>query len=105
MVDAAQIAPEPVTDGPLPTCKGYQQLDSTALASAAGLTVPNGTTLAYLQAESVNIRWRADADPTAAVGMLLASGETIIYAASRTAIAALRFIRIAPGSILNVTYY
>jgi hypothetical protein len=106
MVDAARVFAQPVVDGPLPLCKGYQQLDSTALAASVGLTVPAGTTTAIIQATTAPIRWRADGvDPTASVGMLIADGGEILYSASEDALAALRFIRTSAGAVLNVSYY
>lgn len=103
MVDAARIAPQPTIDGPLPVCKGYQQL---ALTSATSLTIPNGTTMVLLQAEAVAVRWRADGvDPTTSVGMLIAAGGEVLYSAGLSALSALRFIHAGAGAILNVSYY
>ena len=73
----------PTVDGPLPVCKGYQQLDSTALSASSGLTVPSGTTLALIQAEAISVRFRADGtDPTSSVGMLISAGGEVLYPAS-----------------------
>ena len=106
MANAAQYTPQRVLDGPLPTCKGYQQLSTADLATATGLTVPAGATIAFLQAEASPIRYRADeVNPTASVGMLIDSGGEVLYVASESALVALRFIRTVAGSILNVTYY
>lgn len=104
MVDAAREHARPIIDGPLPLCKGYQQLTSE-LSASVGLTVPNGTTMILVQAEGAAVRWRADTDPTASVGMLLADGGELMYSASRSALQALRFIRTTTGAILNVSYY
>lgn len=106
MVNASQYTPQRTVDGPLPTCKGYQQLSTATLASASTLTVPNGATMALLQAEASPIRWRADeVNPTSTVGMLIDAGGEVLYVASESALASLRFIRTTAGSILNVTYY
>jgi hypothetical protein len=106
MADPSRVFAQPIIDGPLPLCKGYQQLDSTALAAPVGLTVPLGTTVAIIQATTAPVRWRADGvDPTAAVGMLIADGGEILYSASEEALAALRFIRTSAGAILNVSYF
>lgn len=106
MVDAARISPQPVIDGPLPLSLGYQQIDAATLTTAQSLTVPNGTTMALLQAEGVAVRWRADGvDPTTSVGMLIAAGGEVMYPASQSALSALRFIRAGAGAILNVSYY
>lgn len=106
MADAPRVAPTNVIDGPLPPCRGYQQLDATALIGVVQLTVPNNTTMALLQAEGNSVRWRADeVDPTTAVGMLIASGGEVLYATSQDALAKLRFTRGGAGAALNVSYY
>lgn len=81
---------------------GYEQV--TSLSSAAGLTVPAGTSYILIQAESQNVRWRDDGtNPTATVGMVLAAGSTLEYDGS--APAALKFIEVAASAKLNVSYY
>jgi hypothetical protein len=53
---------------------GYQQI--TSLSSATALTVPTGATVAVIIPETQAIRWRDDGtNPTASVGMPLASGQ------------------------------
>ncbi len=88
---------------------GYEQI--TGLSSAKGLTVPsvdlNGLackpTLALIVAESTAVRWRDDdVDPTASVGMPLATGVTLQYDGDLNKI---RFIEQSASSKLNVTYY
>lgn len=88
---------------------GYEQI--TGLSSAKGLTVPsvdlNGLackpTLALIVAESTAVRWRDDdVDPTASVGMPLATGVTLQYDGDLSKI---RFIEQSASSKLNVTYY
>lgn len=88
---------------------GYEQI--TDLSSAKGLTVPsvdlNGLackpTLALIVAESTAVRWRDDdVDPTASVGMPLATGVTLQYDGDLSKI---RFIEQSASSKLNVTYY
>lgn len=83
------------------TPKGYQQL--TSLASAATLTVPSGATVALIQAEGQAVRWRDDGtSPTASVGMLISSGETVPYSGS---LSAFKVIETAASAKLNVSYY
>jgi len=91
------------------SCIGYQQI--TSLSGAASLTVPtrdaNGLsakpTLAIITPEVAGVRWRDDGtDPTATVGMPLASGVTLQYDGDLTKI---RFIQSTAGAILNVSYY
>lgn len=96
---------QPVIDGQLPRCLGYQQLDSVALGASTGLTVPSGTQMVLLQAESVSVRYSPIGAPTSTTGMLISAGGEVIYPASESALADLRFIRTAPGAILNVLYY
>lgn len=92
---------------PIPTCpgqvtpKGLQQI--TSLVAAASLTVPSGAQFALIQAESQDVRWRDDGtNPTASVGMLLASGETLAYTGP---LAAIRLIETTASAKLNVSYY
>lgn len=83
------------------TPKGYQQIISPAAATA--LTVPTGATTAIIQAEGNDIRWRDDGtDPTASVGQILYMGQQMTYQAS---LAAIKFIQVSAGGIVNVTYY
>jgi hypothetical protein len=88
---------------------GYEQI--TGLSSVKGLTVPskdlNGLacrpTLALIVAESTAVRWRDDdVDPTASVGMPLATGVALQYDGDLTKI---KFIEQSASSKLNVTYY
>lgn len=105
MAEPAQYAPQRILDAPLPVCKGYQQL-TTELAAAVGLTVPNGTTIAIIQCEVADVRYRADGvNPTATVGMLIALGGELLYVASTQQLSALRFLRTAVGAVINVSYY
>lgn len=88
---------------------GYQQI--TSLSSATGLTVPttdlNGLacrpSIALITAESQAVRWRDDdVNPTASVGMPLASGGTLQYDGDLTKI---KFIEQTASAKLNITYY
>lgn len=88
---------------------GYQQI--TSLSSATGLTVPttdlNGLacrpSLAIITAETQAVRWRDDdVNPTASVGMPLASGATLQYDGDLTKI---KFIEQTASAKLNITYY
>jgi hypothetical protein len=80
---------------------GYEQI--TDLSSAAPLTVPEGANVAVIEAEAQAVRWRDDGtDPTAAVGFPLASGGTLEYSGT---LSALRFIEQIASAKLNVTYY
>ena len=81
---------------------GYVQ-DTIISAATALPTVPAATTVALIQAEGANIRWRDDGvDPTAAVGMLFGAGTAFWY---RGTFAAFKVIQVSTGGILNVSYY
>ncbi len=87
--------------------RGYQQI--TSLVAAVGLTVPVVTNIyvgyAVIQCEGSNsiVRWRDDGvDPTASVGMSLASGQEMDYSGDLTTI---KFIDGTSTSKINVSYY
>ena len=91
------------------TCIGYQQV--TSLSSAANLTPPSTDptgllckpTFALITPEGQTVRWRDDGvNPTALVGMPLAAGVTLQYDGDLSRI---RFIEVASGAKLNVSYY
>ena len=95
--NASFPASAPYTPAPL----GYQQIAN--LTVAANLTVPGNATFALVQAEMVDVRWRDDGPaPTATVGMLLPSGLPEQFSGN---LAALKFITVSSGSILNMSYY
>lgn len=83
------------------TPMGYQQI--TSLSAATGLTVPTGATLALIQAESQNVRWRDDGtNPTASVGMYIVVDTVLSYTGKLSAI---KFIQTAASATLNIAYY
>jgi len=91
-----------VVDGTI-TMVGFEQI--TSLSSSAGLTVPTGATMALIQAEDQNVRWRPDGSstaPTASVGIVLEAGKDIFYTSD---LSALRFIEEATSAKLNVAFY
>jgi len=87
---------------------GYQQITSLSTSVAVALTVPAPTnavpaTLALIQAETQDVRWRDDStDPTSSVGMVLAAGETLPYTGD---LSKLKFIGTTAGATLNISYY
>lgn len=86
---------------PSDTPLGYVKLIS--LASAVGLTVPDGARRALIQTEGKAVRWRDDGtDPTAADGLLIAADTTFSYHGALTRI---RFIETAASAILHVAFY
>ena len=93
-------AEQPVTEGSLVPC-GYEQI--TDLSAAVGFTVPAGARLAVIIAETQAVRWRDDGtDPTAAVGMPLATGVQWTYPGNLSAI---KFIEQTGSAKLNVSYF
>lgn len=83
------------------TPKGYQQI--TSLSAAASLTVPTGATIALIQAQDRDVRWRDDGtDPTASVGMVIAAGDALPYTGS---LAAIKLIETTASAKVNVSYY
>lgn len=92
---------QPVIDGYLEPA-GYVQV--TSLATAVGLgTIPAGTRLTLVEAESQDVRWRDDGtNPTASVGMVLAAGQTLVYNGNPTT---LKLIEVTASAKLNISYY
>lgn len=87
--------------GPVDSPLGYQQI--TSLSSATALTVPVGTGLCLIQAETQSVRWRDDGtNPTASVGMILAAGDILFYTGKSVN---LKFIEVTASAKLNVSYY
>lgn len=92
------------------TNMGYQQI--TSLSSAAGLTLPSqnqkgvdvgAPTMALLQAETQNVRWRDDGtDPTSSTGMRLLVGQTLSYDGD---LSKLRVIEETASAKLNISYF
>lgn len=81
--------------------KGFEQI--TDLSSAVGLVVAEGANAALIQAETQDVKWRADGmDPTSTVGQLLAAGDSIFYTSDLTVI---KFLEVTGGAKLNVHYY
>jgi len=81
----------------------YEQV--TGLTAAKGLTAATfaGATMAVLEAEAQDIRFRDDGvDPTATVGMILKVGVPYEYVGN---LAAIKFFQTAATAILNVSYY
>ena len=80
---------------------GYEQI--TSLVTAAALTVPAHASLAIIQATGQSVRWRDDgSNPTAAIGMTLAVGESLRYTGN---LAAFKAIQTAATAVLNASYY
>jgi len=117
LTDGQQVSPQVDSSGRLlvsvagggsnssyTTPKGYQQLTSQQLATAQGLTVPDGAVRAVVQNNGAQAaRFRADGpDPTPTTGQRIAGGDTLDIV---SALSSYRFIREAEGVSLDVTYY
>lgn len=80
---------------------GYQQI--TSLSAATALTIPAGTSYAVIQPETQAVRWRDDGtDPSATVGMQLATGSELTYDGQLSRI---KFIETTASAKLNISYY
>lgn len=90
----------PIIDG-FSVPAGYQQI--TSLNAAAGLTVPAGSRIAIIQAETQAVRYRDDGtNPTSTVGMYLNALDIVIYNGDLSAI---KFIETTASAKLNISYY
>lgn len=80
----------------------YEQV--TGIGAAKGLqSIPNGATLAMIQPESQNVRWRDDGvNPTTSVGMILVANDILFYSGN---LADIKFIEVSATAKINVTYY
>lgn len=84
-------------------CVGFQQI--TSLNSAVGLTIPDaGANLALIQAETQNVRWRADGtNPTTAIGgIIYATGEALAFDGDLSTI---KLIEVTTSAKVNVHYF
>lgn len=93
---------KPVIDGQRePVLSSTEQI--TGLSAVKGLTVPAGTRLVVLEAETQAVRWRDDGtDPSATVGMPLLAGVPKTYTGDFSAI---KFKEQVASAKLNVSYY
>lgn len=76
----------------------------TDLSSATGLNIPAGAIVAWIQAETANVRYKLDGGtPTAASGMIMRATEPPIEIQHELNPA--MFIQEAAGAQLHVTYF
>ncbi len=100
----------PVWMAPMPPAglvqvdNGYQLLDLSD-NNAHGLTIPTGATVALVQPEAGNARWRIDAAPTADNGAILWGTSERWFGSS--SFADLKFIQMtgSTGTKLSVSYF
>ena len=77
--------------------------DTTISAASALPSIPDGARMARIQVLTQSARWRDDGtDPTAAIGMLIAAGETLEYWGD---LDAFKIIETTTSAELNVAYY
>ena len=82
---------------------GFEQI--TGLSSVKGLTAGtyDGATMALIQAEDQNVRWRSDGtNPSTSVGHVLHAGNSMRYMGTLSAI---KFIEETASAKLNVSYF
>lgn len=83
---------------------GYQQM--TGIAAATSPTVPAGANVMLIVAEAQAVRMRTDGtNPTASVGINLAVGVPLTLRMANADLAAIKFIQVTGGAILNIEYY
>ena len=86
---------------------GTYLLSATNTASSASLTaggIPAGATMALLQAETADVRFRDDGGaPTASIGSIVVHGTPpILYTGT---VSALQFIALSGSPLLDVSFY
>ena len=87
---------------------GYQQISATTLVASTGLNLPTPPVgrpimAAVIQCNGGTVRWRDDGtNPTASIGMSLATGSELDYYGEMTAI---KFIVSSGTPILDISYY
>jgi hypothetical protein len=87
---------------------GFCQIPALTLASAVKLStacnIPAGATMAYLQAETANVRYRDDGQaPSSSVGSLVLSGNPGLF--YNGSLGALQFIGASGSPVLDVAFY
>lgn len=82
--------------------RGFSQI--TSLSAAAGLgSVPARSTVAIVECESQQVRWRDDGtNPTTTVGHVMSPGDVLTYDGDLSAI---KFIEVTASAKLNVSFY
>lgn len=83
---------------------GFQQMTSVSATTAANVpSIPTSAGSMLVAVETQAIRWRDDGtDPTATVGMPVATGSTLCYGQE---IAKFKVISQTAGATINITYY
>lgn len=83
------------------TSTGYQQ--TASFSTSTGFTPPAGSTICFIQTETVSVRYRTDGvAPTATVGQLLPVGSQLQLSVN---LAGVRFIPTSGSTVLDVDCY
>lgn len=76
----------------------------STLTAATGLPIPANAEIAWLQAESANIRYRLDGiNPSSTTGLIMRNNEPPIEVQGQLEL--MRFIQESAGAKLNVQYF
>lgn len=82
---------------------GFQRIGAAALGSSVrSLTIPAGAKMAWIQAESDNVRYLFSSTPAAATGLIMRSTDPPI---EFDCLDTLRFKAETSGAILNIQYF
>ena len=101
IIGSARGSPDPANQPPPPYPRGYQQI--TSLSSATSLTVPTGAQIAWIQAESQNIRLRDDGTaPSATVGFIITTTDPLRYDGDLRDV---QLIEVTGSAKVNILYY
>ena len=86
---------------------GTYQLSATNTTSSASVTsggIPTGATMALLQAETADVRWRDDgAAPTTSIGNIVVHGTPPLFYTGT--LSALQLIALSGSPLLDVAFY
>lgn len=101
LTSGGRIKSDSAIGGMTPAGAGQMAL---GIATSTALTVPAGSTMALIQVESNDARWRDDGTaPTSSVGMKLYRDSTYLYTGDLSAV---RFIsESGAAATLNILYY
>jgi len=85
-------------------CRGHQQV--TGLSATKTLTLPSGTRMALLQAETQDIRYTLDGTtPSSTNGLLLTAGDYPTPVTVEAGLPDAKFIETTASAKLNATYF
>jgi len=89
---------------------GYdsEQLTISGLTTLTAAKIgPAGTTetLVVIQVDTANIRWRAGANATAAIGIQVAAGDSYAFDITEAALLAITMYPVSGTPVVNVQYF